>query len=214
MTERGVTLTELLVASTLAAVVAIGISTLEGGRVKMEQEILGRAGLSSDQNWVALATVGMAQRITQADRFVIDNGTGVFQFRVPVGCMAGGPPATACFDNPANYGWDQYRLTAGQLRLYTNTGAGCGALQVLANNVTGLAFWYIDFAPVPPGGAPLLDNNLMEYSVTWAAGGKSRNFAGRASSRAVSYSNVNTTLFDSGSGMAPAGVADPPPACP
>ena len=212
LTTRGITLTEILVASALAAVIAIGIATLEGSRAKVEQEVIRESGVASDQGAVALATIGMAQRITQADRVVINNGTGVFQFRAPVGCMAG-VPAPNCFDNAANFGWDQYRLTGGQLRLYTNTGAGCGNLQNLANNVTGLSFAYIDFASAPPDGW-VPDNNLIEYAVTWLESGKDRQFRGRVVSRAVAYSNVNATGNDSGSGMAPTGIAPPPAACP
>ena len=218
LTERGFTLTELLVGAALAAVVAIGIATLEGGRAKMEQEILDRSSLRSDESAIALALVGMSDRITQADRIVIDNGTGVFQFRAPVGCMAG-VPAPACFDNPANYGWDQYRLTADQLQLYTATQVGCGNLQVLANNVTALSFNFIDFAIVPPGGNPVPDNNLVEYAVSWdnampGVRNKTHQFLGRAVSWNITYSNVNTTPTDSGTGMAPPGVANPPATCP
>ena len=149
MTNQGITLTEVLVASALAAVIAIGIATLEGSRAKVEQEVIRQSGVASDQGAVALATIGMAQRITQADRVVINNGTGVFQFRAPVGCMAG-VPAPNCFDNAANFGWEQYRLTGGQLRLYTNTGRAAATCRIWPTTSPGSHLRTSISRPHPP----------------------------------------------------------------
>lgn len=214
---------EILTASVVAAIVLIGLGTMEAGRTKMEQEVLQRSGLTSEEGQVALATVRMTELLTSADRFSINNGIGSFQFRIPdmqTGPCAGGVPAPSCFDDPANYRWDQYRLTAGELRLYTNTGGGCGNKRVVARNVTLLAFTYRDQAPAPPGGDPAVqDNNLLEYGLTWDNGlagtqNRTRQFAGRIVSRAIPYSDVGTTASDSGFGLSPAAVSTPPGACP
>ena len=136
-TQQGFTLTELLVASALAVTVAIGITTMESSRVQMQEEILERSGLTSGQGEVALATVQLSERIAMADWARLDNAGGVFQFRIPTGCVI-----AACLDNPASYRWDQYRLAGGVLQLYTNTGpgGGCGTVRTVARNVTGLVF--------------------------------------------------------------------------
>ena len=210
ITSNGFTLTELLVAMTLAALVAIGIGTVEGSRAKIEQEILQRSGLLSGQADVALAAARIAERLTAADRFNIDNGAGLYQFRVPVGCAGAAIPPPSCFDDPANYQWDQYKLNAGgALTLYTKTEAGCATSRVLAKNVAALTLTYFDQASPPPGGdPPVQDNNILQYSLTWdngmlGANKRTRQFTGGVAGRAIPYSKVNSGATDSGSGLAP-----------
>ena len=217
---RGVTLVEILTAAVLAGVVLFGLVMMESGRFRMEREILSRSGFVSDQSQVGLATVQMAQRIAAADRFNVDPAGGVYQFRVPVGCMGAGAPPPSCFDIAANYQWEQYRLNGTALRWYNNTGAGCGTMRVVAGNVAALSFAYQDQAPPPPGlDGAVQDNNLLAYAVTWdnglpGAGNRTHQFTGSIASRAIPYSDVSTTATDSGLGLAPGGVSSPPAPCP
>ena len=189
--QEGFTLIELLVASALAVTVAIGIVTMEGSRVKMEEEIIARSGLRSEQGQVALATVQLGERIAMADWFTIDNGTGVFRFRIPdtAGCAT-----AACLDNPANYRWDQYRLTAGILTLFTNTGAGCGTARTAARDVTGLTLTQTT-------------TNTLDYVLSWDNGlappkNRTHVFRGRVVSRVLAAPGLQ--LSD---------VPPPPPTC-
>jgi len=220
--EHGLTITELLIASVLVVLVAFGIVAVDSGRTQMHMEVLERSGLIAGQAEVGLAAVGIAERLATADRLNLNAGTGVYQFRVPVmqGPCAGGAPAPGCFDNPANYRWDQYRLNAGELRLYTNTGGGCGTMRVAARNVGALSFTYQDQAAAPPGGdGAVQDNNLVGYAATWDNGRLPPNnhtqvFQGWVASRAIPYSDVNTTATESGSGLSAGAVSPPPAPCP
>ena len=211
---RGFSLIETIIASILAVIVIISIGQFEGGRIRLGEEVLQRSGLVSGHGMAGLATQQMAKGIARADRFVV-TGTGV-QLRYPAGCMGVAVPAPSCFDNPANYQWDQYRMDgANQLVLYANTGAGCGSSTVLARDVTVLTFTYKNQAGTPPGGEPMggVDNNTLEYVVTWDDGTRSHDFRGQVISRAIPYSDVNAGGTNSGSGLAPAGVAGPPGVC-
>jgi hypothetical protein len=220
--QSGLTLTELLLAASVAVVVALGIGTLEGNRTRMAEEILSRTGVRSEEGQAALATVRLAESIATADRFSFDGGNRLF--RIPRNCIGGAPPAPGCFDDPASYEWDQYQLTGGELRWYRNIGAGCGDLQVMARNITvfTLAYQEPPGSVAPPGGDPATpgDNNLLQYAVTWdnqlaAPRNRTHTFSGWVMGRAIPYSDVNTTATQSGSGLAPA-VVSPPPAvvCP
>ena len=141
-TQRGVTLIELLVAAALAFTVAIGIATMEGSRTQMQEELVKRTRELGD---AALATVQLSERLALADWRVIDNGAGVFKFRIPSGCMT-----PACLDNPASYRWDRYRLDGGTLWF----DRGCGAGRPIARNITGLTM-------TPTAG------NEVAYVLTW-----------------------------------------------
>jgi len=190
--RQGLTLIELLVASALAATVAIGIATMEGSRSQMQEEVIERSGVASDQGQVALATVKMAERIERTDWAVIDNSGGTFRFRIPDGCST-----PACLDVSSSYQWDQYRLSGGVLRLYTDTGAGCGTFRTLARNVTGLTF---TLQPSP-------DINTLDYTLSWDNGlappkHRTHVFQGRVVSRALAAPGAELS-----------GVAPPPPAC-
>ena len=168
--QDGFTLIELLVASALALTVAIGIATMESGRVQMQEEIIARSGLASDQGQVALTTVQLAERIAMADWVTINNGGGVFRFRIPSGCAT-----PACLNNPASYRWDQYRLAAGVLTLFTDV-PGCGTVRTLASNVTGLTLTQA--------------GNEIAYVLTWNNGfagdrNRTHEFRGQVASRAL-----------------------------
>ena len=63
--------------------------------------------------------------------------------------------------------------------------------------------------PIPTPG----DNNTLNYSVMWNDGTKDHQFGSQFTARNISYSDVNTTATDSGSGLAPPGISDPPGVC-
>jgi len=113
---HGVTLLEVMIASAIAAVIAIGLTTIEGMRARTTEEIRRRASLiEPERKNAALAAVHIAKSIETADRFNLPPGPGVYQLRIPV-CPTT-PPVPACFDDANNYEWRQYRLTGGELRL-------------------------------------------------------------------------------------------------
>ena len=221
--RRGLTLTEVLVAATLGVVVIMGIGLVDVGRFRMGEDLRQRTGISAGQGDVALAAMHLTKNLERADRINLTAASGI-QIRVPSlqGACAVGIPASACFDDPNNFRWDQYRLTAGQVRYYSDTGAGCGTLRVLTTQVTAMTFAYVnDYAGAPPGGEPpVQDNNAVSYSLTWdngLAGPQNRTqiFSGQAVARAVPYSNVNAAApGDSGSGLSTGGLPNPPALCP
>ena len=177
--HQGITLMELLIASALAVVVAIGLGTMEGGRNEMGREVLERSGLTTEEGQVALATVQLAERIARADAFIATGG-GSYQFRIPQDC-----PTPACLDNPASYQWDQYQLSVGILRLFQDTAAGCGTSRIVARDVTALTF--------------SLSGNELAYVLIWDNGlsgpkHRSHEFQGTVASRAMGASPLGQPL--------------------
>jgi prepilin-type N-terminal cleavage/methylation domain-containing protein len=170
--ERGVTLLEVMIASAIAAVVALGLTTIEGMRARTTEQIRRQAGLMEpERKNAALAAIHIAKAIETADRFNLDPATGVYQIRIPV-CPTT-PPLPACFDSGDNYEWRQYRLTGGELRLYRKlpwlpTNPACPTAQVLAREIAELT---IDEAPPP-------DTNRVGYSITWNDGSRDQVFQG------------------------------------
>ncbi len=166
--QRGLTLIEVLVASGLAFAVAIGISTMEGSRTQMQEELIKR---NRDLGDAALATVQISERIAQADWVDLNNGGGVFKFRIP-DTDPDGCATAACLDNPASYRWDRYRLVGGTLWL----DVGCGAGRPIARNITGLTL-------TPTAG------NEVGYLLRWGVAGpppRAYEFRGLVASRARS----------------------------
>lgn len=212
---------ELIVASVVALVVVFGVVAVDSGRVQMHEELRVRSEVMSQHGQAALsAAMRLGKSLERADRInVLSTSPGNVRFRtfVPTadcgsGCT-GGIPDPCCFDLPANYQWDQYRLTGTEMRLYSNLNAGC-TLRVIARDITGLTFTFVDQAPQPPGGGPDLDNNLLGYTLVWTDGVRSHQFSGQVTSRAIAYSNLNTSTSDSGTGLAAPGVSNPPAMCP
>lgn len=201
--EQGVTLLEVMIASAIAAIVAIGISTIEGSRARMTEEIRRQAGLMEpERKNAALAAVHLAKALETADRFNFP-AAGVYQMRLPV-CPTT-PPDPSCFDDADNYEWRQYRRNGNELRLYRRhpwpAGAGCPAPQVLARDVTNLT---IDF---PSAG----DTNIVRYAITWDNGPRDQTFRGRVITRFRPNAGIPRGLQN------PADTTDlspPPGACP
>ena len=239
LTRRGFTLMELMVASTIAIVVAAGIITMDAGRARMEVELVDRSQQDTEEQQVGLASLLLARDFQQADRVNILNtgqpgtppytgpaGFGNVQIRIPVGCM-GAPPPPACFDAAGNYQWIQYRRVGNELWRYDNTGAGCGGVEVVARELgatpqnRGFEVSYQDATIDPPwavGGPD--DTNVLEHHVTWNNGltgskAKEHTFSESSTMRAFGYMDVNRGVAgagDSGTGLAPDNTVAPPPA--
>ena len=74
----------------------------------------------------------------------------------------------------------------------------------------------VPLAPPPPGGDPPMgDNNVLELVITTGRPPQpTRDYTSEITLRAVPYSDVNATAAgDSGSGLAPVGISDPPDTC-
>ena len=212
---RGLTMTEIVVASALAMVVLIGIVSVDVARVRISEDVYNRSSTRQpNRAGAALAVIHIQKHLEGADRISINGGAGIFQFRVPemttAGCAGAAPPAPSCFDDVNNYRWYQYRRTAGNQLFFYESPPGCGGGgKWLASEITALVFAYQDEAPAPPGGDPALqDNNMLSYRVTWNNGTDSQTFNGQVAVRAGAYTNLMSGLHQPGSPM----VA-PPPAC-
>lgn len=155
------TLTEIMIASTLAVLVVIGIGQVDVTRVRLAEDIRQRSGVTSPNRLLAsIAALQIAQHLERADRLLLSQDgisagqldTDVF-FRVPIvgtpqavdqgSCTlcqgsATTPPNPCCFDIAANYRWDEFRLnkSSGELKLYTNIRAADGTAN--CSNVTTL----------------------------------------------------------------------------
>ncbi|MBI2495740.1 MAG: hypothetical protein HYW10_04150 [Candidatus Omnitrophica bacterium] len=227
------TLTEVLVATALAALVVIGLGTMDASRSRMQEDLRSRAGAMVAQTLPALSLVEVAKSLERADRIVILDsgidgvnpnaaaGTGDGKHKVRYVQCPTSPPDPTCFGDADNYRWEELRLRSGNLERLSN---GCGTTEILADQIASLTFRYKDEAATPPpGGEPfdppdLSDNNAIEYAVTWSEGSRTHTFRGEAIGRAIPYSDVNATLNasigDSGLGLAPAGISPPPSTCP
>lgn len=230
---RGVTLMEIIVAGVAATVVAVGLTAMDANRARMQQ--VARGGLANDADTL-LAAHHIGLNLTRADRLVLRDsgnailtpsgrlGEGNLQVRYPA-CPAD-PADPSCFDLEANYRWGEYWLHDRVLRYFSDTQSGCSSSVVLADHVLALRFEYPDNAAFSdqalepfPGGR---DNNTIEYRLLWSVGNSTHEFRSQITSRAAPYSNVQaiaqndtleTTQWDSGLGLSPAGIANPPARC-
>lgn len=174
----GVTLLEVMIASAIAAVIAIGLGTIEGSRARMTEEIRRQSGLMEpERRNAALAAAHLAKSLGTADRFErIAEGTNWrLNVRLP-DCVTADP---TCFDDALNYEWVQYRLdtVSGELRMYRFARTAslarplpCPTGHVLAREITALDF-------------PTLSPNLVQYRVTWTSGTRSQTFQGQVITR-------------------------------
>lgn len=236
--ERGVTLTEVLIASALTVIVVMGINSLDITRFRIEQDLRQRTGAGSiSQREAALAVLHLSKALEQADRANILNtgipgqapfagppGRGNLQVRIPTCPTA--PADPTCFDAAANFRWDQYRFDPATqtLRFYSNTASGCTSVKTLASQIESLTIRYMDRAPAPPGGDPFgvdpSDNNMVQVTLRWNDGAaispRTHEFQSEVAVRGMAYSDVNAEAAgagDSGSGLAPLGVSSPPGGC-
>lgn len=214
LTRAGMTLLEVLIASFLGVLVIIGLTSLDITRSRMQEDIRRRSGLLTPEHGrVALAAIHLTKHLERADLLDLSNAA-LPRFRTPAGCTGGVPPAPACFDNPASYTWDMYRITAGDLQFASRVGGVCTAWSTLASQVTGLAVQFQDAAPKPAGVEPAAsapaDNNMALFRIDWSepVTGRTHDFTGEVAIRAGAYANVDTGMASS------AAVSPPPAACP
>lgn len=242
--RHGMTLTEVLVASTLALLVVIGIGRVDMTRFYIGEEIRQRSAAAGvGQQEAALAALHLSKFLERADRVnLINTGQpGVHPFSGPLDeaniqlripqCPTA-PPDAACFADAANYRWSQYARIGNELRFYEDTVSTCSNMRVLAHQLSSFTIAYLDTAPAPPGGEPLpgpptpnpADNNMLGFTVAWDDGATptplTHAFRGAVAIRAGAYSDVNadcagpTGPCDSGTALSPGGVSGPPLLCP
>lgn len=218
--QRGVTLTELLVAAAASLIVILAVTTTDTGRVRIDQDIRRHSGvIRFNHGLAALAAWRIAKGIENADRAVLvspdaSGVSAILQVRIPP------TGATPPLETAAAYVWDEYRLTNDQLLAYRNIKAGCAAAEVLASEISAVQFSFRDEQPSPPGGEPFpdgADNNMVRVRMRWAAGSESHAFEEQIAIRSTPYSNVSASCpgggasCDSGRGLAAPGVDDAPP---
>ena len=195
--SRGITLMELLLASSLGLVVILAM-----GQVDVTRVLLGNQakGLATFQAEVALGMIQMVRSLQQADRVNLINASNA-QIRIPTGTS---------FDAPANYKWVQYRYdsVAQEIR-YFDPASSC----TVANrfrDIGNLTMRYRDESPAPPGGEPpVQDNNVLELvlsSVPEPQTNRTFTVTGEAAIRAGAYTVLMT-------GLTSTGVSDPPAPC-
>jgi len=174
--QRGVTLLEVMIASAIAVIIALGLVMVEGARARVHEAVRRPLFLEPEHKNAALAALRMAKDLETTDRFeVIADGTNqLLNVRIP-DCPTV-PPNAACFTNWADFQWVQYKLTSNVLRMYRFTRAAARPLNcltaqvlVLASQITGLTF---------PPTVPLL-NNSTQYQLTWTGASTSHIFQGQ-----------------------------------
>ncbi|MBI4597264.1 MAG: hypothetical protein HY737_02545 [Candidatus Omnitrophica bacterium] len=211
VSHRAITLLELLVASAIAVVVLVGMAMIDAGRTRMHDALKDTYQLTQgEQANAGLATMTLTRAIERANRIRILNGT-VLQAR-HVECPP--PPAPqgdpACFNNAANYRWEEYRRTVGNALEFIERGAGapCAPVKVLANQITALTFNFRNESGALPGA---VGNNVVEYAFTWNDGaGNTHVFSGEAIARLISESNAQVPAGDTGPGIDVNNVSPPP----
>ncbi len=232
--EQGLTLAEVLVASTIAVVVIIGIGSVDATRARITEDFHRRASLGSEQVSVALATLQLAKSLERADRINVigPDNIQVREFVSGTNCTDGSGNSCpvdlsalpgCCLLEASNYRWDQYRLSGGTLTYFRDS---CTTQRDLAKEITSLTLQFQDRGGSPgalgsePVGGPY--NNIISYSLVWDNGLSgpdhfNHTFGGEVASRAIAYTDVGAGGGDSGEGLASSGSVDisPPPAdCP
>lgn len=125
---------------------------------------------------------------------------------------APGFPLGTDFDTASNYRWKQYRYNSSlkQIRFYDPASPCTVAFRFF--DISSLSVTYKDESPLPPGGdPPVQDNNVLELTLISTSGAT---LTGEVTIRAGAYTNLGATAAgDSGTGLAPAGIANPPASC-
>ena len=196
--ERGVTLLELLLASSIGMVVILAMAHVDVTRIFVGRQA---GDLSEIQAEPAFALTHLIRSIIQADRVDLISASNI-QIRIP-------PRPETGLDDPNNYRWVQYRLNGTEIQYFTTNPC---AVASRFRNVSSLQIQYRDESPAPPGGEPLagLDNNVLAITVTSTVVspqiGQAVSVTGEATMRAGAYTNLP-------SGLLPPGVGDPPASC-
>lgn len=232
--RRGMTLIEILMATSMTLLVAFAFVKVDLTRLLLSDQTRSSGGTFRDAN---LALLYIVKNLERADRVVLQNGvTTTIQFRIPspdtdcavattcppacppcpvvcAGCTGTVPPA-CCLDIPANYRWAQYSLIGSELQFFDDIGTATSGRDCAMDNrfpgINNFAARYINRAPAPPGGGPADDNNIIDISLTGVSGQQTWTVRGQAVMRAGAYSNRTAGLPINGN---PADF-DPPRACP
>ena len=210
---KGYTLTELLIASAVGAIVMLGMVTMDAPNMRIYTML--RRQMSYQHSDAAMAMMHIAQNIKRADRIRLFGALGM-QLRIP--------QSPTNLDLAANYRWVQYKYVGAtrQLIYYENI-PPCTQQTVIANQITAADFLTgLDIAPAPPGGDPAAyapsDLNQVDYTLTWDNGLTGANqlthrFDGYGTARAIPYQDMYSNFPDSGRGLTPTNVSPPPPSC-
>ncbi|MBI4323622.1 MAG: hypothetical protein HY596_05045 [Candidatus Omnitrophica bacterium] len=202
-TERGVTLMELLLASSIGVVVLLAMAHVDVTRI-----LVGRQAkdLSEIQAEPAFALTHLARSIVRADRVNLISSSNI-QIRIP--------PTTgtqADLNDPTKYAWVQYRHSGTEMEIQYSTTNPC-SVAARFRNISSLNIQYRDESTVPPpGGEPLggPDNNVLEMTVKSTAAdlqtGEKVSLTGEATMRSGAYTNLMT-------GLLPPGADNPPGSC-
>ena len=239
---RGLTLIELLVSLTVLVIVVLALGQVDITRFRMEKQASDLAVGTSEVS-MALADMmtrleqaDRVKLISSGDG-TVGAGLANIQLRVPepktdctsvnppscpvvcTGC-GGSVPPSCCFEIPANYRWAQYKHTGTTIAFYDNTQTSCGSPSTF-KSISGLTINFQDVATTPPpGGEPFPagenapDNNLLQVIVFGSGGSLTRQSG--VTMRAGAYTNVNASTssgWDTGTGLAPSGVSNPPDSC-
>ncbi|MBI4342302.1 MAG: prepilin-type N-terminal cleavage/methylation domain-containing protein [Candidatus Omnitrophica bacterium] len=222
--EGGLTLIEIIVATTIGMVVMAGIVMVDAGRSRMQVQLLDASKQTSEEQQVGVAMILLGKDLERADRVNILNtgvpgnapyvsppGFGNVLIRIPLGCMGAAPPPS-CFNTAANYQWVQYRRVGNELRLYTCGGPMRVIARELGDTPTNKGFeirYKNTEADPPPWGGPVVDTNVFEYTITWDNGlsgslAREHTFTGTSTMRNFGYMNINAGIAgpgDSGTGL-------------
>ena len=202
----GVTLVELVVASTLGIAVILAVQRIDALRINLMGEI--RRVSSEAPSEATRALSHMAAMLEQADRVILQ-GAGDIRARIPL---------ANDLDNPANYQWVQYRLVASaegsQVQFYRLIGDCTPDDRFLY--ITSLVVTYEPVALAPPGGEPTTanfpnlgagqDNNVLTIRLdsTDRQTNETTTYWAGAALRAGTYTDVTTGVSD---------VSPPPGGC-
>lgn len=213
---RGVTLIEMVVVTTIMLLLAMSLGNLDALRLQIERRI--RQRVDPDHQQAALALLHITKTLELADRVNFIPASKTYQIRRLV-LQQPGVPYPGYFDMSYYYHWGQYTLVDvdsdavyDELWFWNRPYmGGCGTKKVLAEHIVDLSMTFVDAEPVaPPGGETTpLDNNVVEYMVTWGQGNRRREFRGMVTMRASGYTDVPTGLQNPGLPDA----SPPPPLC-
>ena len=217
--DCGITLLELVVASSISLVVILAVGQLDVTRVLLSEQVRQTSNTGGEAQLAMAQFVRDAQR---ADRINVLGPANV-QLRIPQancdspGCTClNNVPEPACFDQAAGYRWVQYKLAAPSILFYHDTVNGCGPDRTF-HDISGFTVGYSDAVQRPPPGGepPVQDNNVLLVQVTTANGqAQAMAYQNTATMRAGAYTNVHATSGgDSGTGLDVAGVSAPPAPC-
>lgn len=193
-TEQGVTLMELLLASSIGVVILLAMAHVDVTRILVGQQATGVADIQADP---AFAVTHLARSITKADRLNLISPSNV-RIRIP-------PDTGTGLDNPANYNWVQYRLDSDPMSGTRNT------LFYFKINPDGTCtqasrFANIESLTLRPDVSNVGANNILEIIIASTADPQTREavtFTGQATMRAGA-TDLTTGLLPSGVGDAPA----------